>query len=104
MKDAAGKPWEIIRGDALKIISLLPNATDAIIGPALCFGRQDAARKQVHDRKYSSMGVGARPPLGDAKDQRSWTRWAAEWLSDARKVCKEGAPVCVFIDWRQYPL
>lgn len=27
----------------------------------------------------------------------------AEWLSDARKACKPGAPVCLFIDWRQYP-
>ena len=27
----------------------------------------------------------------------------AEWLSDARKACKPGAPICLFIDWRQYP-
>ena len=27
----------------------------------------------------------------------------AEWLYDARKACKPGAPVCLFIDWRQYP-
>ena len=40
---------------------------------------------------------------GDAKDQRSWTRWVAEWLYEARKVCKPGAPVCMFIDWRQLP-
>ena len=36
-------------------------------------------------------------------DQRSWTRWATEWLYDARKVCKLGVPVCMFIDWRQLP-
>ena len=23
---------------------------------------------------------------GDNRDQRSWTRWMAEWLSDARKL------------------
>lgn len=50
------------------------------------------------------MGENAPPPFdGDAKDQRSWTRWAAEWLYEARKVCKSGAPVCMFIDWRQLP-
>ena len=50
------------------------------------------------------MGESAPPPFdGDSKDQRSWTRWAAEWLYDARKVCKPGAPVCMFIDWRQLP-
>ena len=27
----------------------------------------------------------------------------AEWLSDARRVCKPGSPICLFIDWRQYP-
>ena len=37
------------------------------------------------------------------RQQRSWTRWMAEWLYDARKACKPGAPVCLFIDWRQYP-
>ena len=27
----------------------------------------------------------------------------AEWLYDVRLACKEGAPICLFIDWRQYP-
>ena len=40
---------------------------------------------------------------GDNKDQRSWTHWMAEWLYDVRKACKKGAPICLFIDWRQYP-
>ena len=40
---------------------------------------------------------------GDQKDQRSWTNWMADWLSDARKACRDGAPICLFIDWRQYP-
>ena len=40
---------------------------------------------------------------GDQKDQRSWTHWMAEWLYDVRLACKEGAPICLFIDWRQYP-
>ncbi len=38
-----------------------------------------------------------------SKDQRSWTHWMAEWLYDVRKACKSGAPICLFIDWRQYP-
>ncbi len=41
---------------------------------------------------------------GDNKDQRSWTHWMAEWLYDVRKACRVGAPICLFIDWRQYPL
>jgi len=27
----------------------------------------------------------------------------AEWLTEARRVCKPGAPICMFIDWRQLP-
>lgn len=30
-------------------------------------------------------------------------RWAAEWLYLARRAAKPGAPVCMFIDWRQLP-
>ena len=26
-----------------------------------------------------------------------------EWLFEAWKVCKDGAPICLFIDWRQLP-
>ncbi len=101
------KPWEIIHGDALQHISqFAPNTFDAVITdpPYASGGRTQAEKKKSTPEKYSSMGENAPPAFeGDAKDQRSWTRWAAEWLSDARKVCKEGAPVCVFIDWRQFP-
>ena len=27
----------------------------------------------------------------------------AEWLAEARRVTKPGAPICMFIDWRQLP-
>ena len=26
-----------------------------------------------------------------------------EWLTEARRVCVPGAPICMFIDWRQLP-
>ena len=98
--------WEIIHGDALKVlIALPPHLRCRHHRSPVCFRRPDAIReKQVHRQKYSSMGENAPPPFdGDAKDQRSWTRWAAEWLYEARKASKPGAPVCMFIDWRQLP-
>ena len=74
------------------------------VGDYASGGRTQAEKNKSTARKYSSMGENAPPPFdGDAKDQRSWTRWAAEWLYEARKVCKSGAPVCMFIDWRQLP-
>ena len=99
--------WEIIHGDALKVLrEFAPNTFDAVITdpPYASGGRTQAEKNKSTDKKYSSMGESAPPPFdGDSKDQRSWTRWAAEWLYDARKVCKPGAPVCMFIAWRQLP-
>ena len=99
--------WEIIQGDALKVLEgFAPGTFDAVITdpPYASGGRTQAEKNKSTTSKYSSMGENAPPPFeGDAKDQRSWTRWAAEWLYEARKVCKSGAPVCMFIDWRQLP-
>ena len=89
--------WEIIHGDALKVLrEFAPNTFDAVITdpPYASGGLTQAEKNKSTDKKYSSMGESAPPPFdGDSKDQRSWTRWAAEWLYDARKVCKPGAPV-----------
>lgn len=99
--------WEIIQGDALKVLEgFAPGTFDAVITdpPYASGGRTQAEKNKSTTFKYSSMGENAPPPFeGDAKDQRSWTRWAAEWLYEARKLCKPGAPVCMFIDWRQLP-
>ena len=99
--------WEIIQGDALKVLDgFAPGTFDAVITdpPYASGGRTQAEKNKSTAKKYSSMRENAPPPFdGDAKDQRSWTRWAAEWLYEARKVCKPGAPVCMFIDWRQLP-
>ena len=99
--------WEIIQGDALQLLpNFAPGTYDAVITdpPYASGGRTQAEKNKSTAKKYSSMGDHAPPPFdGDSKDQRSWTRWAAEWLGDARKLCKPGAPVCMFIDWRQLP-
>ena len=75
--------WEIIQGDALKVLSgFTPNTFDAVITdpPYASGGRTQAEKNKSTAKKYSSMGESAPPPFdGDAKDQRSWTRWAAEW-------------------------
>ena len=100
------KNWAIIQGDALKVLEgFAPGTFDAVITdpPYASGGRTQAEKNKSTAQKYSSMKNA--PPAfdGDAKDQRSWTRWAAEWLYLARKACKPGAPVCMFIDWRQLP-
>ena len=99
--------WEIIHGDALSLLRSYPAGSfDAIITdpPYASGGRTQAEKNKSTAQKYSSMGENAPPAFdGDAKDQRSFTSWCAEWLSECRRIAKPGAPLCVFIDWRQLP-
>ena len=87
---SVNQKWSILQGDALKVLgTFAPNTFDAVITdpPYASGGRTQAEKNKSTARKYSSMGENAPPPFdGDAKDQRSWTRWAAEWLYEARKV------------------
>ena len=101
------QPWEIIHGDALKLLREYPAGSfDAIITdpPYASGGRTQAEKNKSTAQKYSSMGKDAPPAFeGDAKDQRSFTNWCAEWMHECRRIAKPGAPICVFIDWRQLP-
>lgn len=108
IEHSGGDGWTILHGDMLNIIqSFEPGVFDAVITdpPYASGGSRPHEKNRTTNQKYSSMEKeNALPDFdGDQKDQRSWTNWMAQWLSDARKVCKEGAPICLFIDWRQYP-
>ena len=65
--------WEIIHGDALKLLGCFsPGTFDAIITdpPYASGGRTQAEKNKSTAQKYSSMGENAPPPFeGDAKDQ-----------------------------------
>ena len=98
----------IIHGDVLHTLRDFPDGMfgGIITDPPYASGSADQnARQQGTGAKYTSVKSGNPLPdfEGDAKDQRSWTHWMAEWLTEARRVCKPGAPICLFIDWRQLP-
>jgi site-specific DNA-methyltransferase (adenine-specific) len=98
----------IIRGDTLRVLKEFPdNLFGGIVtDPPYASGASDQnARQKSTAQKYSSAKQNCTLPdfEGDSKDQRSWTHWMAEWLQEARRVTKEGAPICLFIDWRQLP-
>jgi len=98
----------IVHGDTLQILKTFPDALfgGIITDPPYASGAADQnARQKPTAQKYSSFKEGNPFPdfEGDAKDQRSWTHWMTEWLIDARRCSKPGAPVCLFIDWRQLP-
>ncbi len=98
--------WEIIQGDALKLLGgFSPGTFDAVITdpPYASGGRTQRRRTSPPPREVFQHGGPRAPALrGDAKISFPG-RWAAEWLADARKLCRPGAPVCMFIDWRQLP-
>ncbi|MDR2088645.1 MAG: site-specific DNA-methyltransferase [Clostridiales Family XIII bacterium] len=102
------KGTAILRGDALRVLRDFPDAVfgGIITDPPYASGAADQNGKQkATSQKYS--GVKSGNPLpdfeGDSKDQRSWTDWMTEWLLEARRCALPGAPVCMFIDWRQLP-
>ena len=105
---SARADWAILNGDTLKLVkAILPGILDAVITdpPYASGGSKQNERNRTTNQKYSSMSAEKALPDfdGDQKDQRSWTHWMTEWLYDVRKACKSGAPICLFIDWRQYP-
>ena len=106
MSMSDNQKWSILQGDALKVLGTFAPTPLTLSSPIRPMRPVDAPRRRKTNPPPGSIPVWARthrPFDGDAKDQRSWTRWAAEWLYEARKVCKSGAPVCMFIDWRQLP-
>jgi site-specific DNA-methyltransferase (adenine-specific) len=98
----------IIKGDTLQVLQSFHDALfgGVITDPPYASGAADQnSRQKATSQKYTSVKSGNPLPdfEGDSKDQRSWTHWCAEWLAEARRCSKEGAPICLFIDWRQLP-
>ncbi|MCI5729221.1 MAG: site-specific DNA-methyltransferase [Clostridia bacterium] len=108
IEHSGGDGWTILHGDTLKVISeCKPEVFDAVITdpPYASGGRSQVEKNRTTNQKYSSMDKeNALPDFeGDQMDQRSWTLWMMDWLRAARRASKPGAPICLFIDWRQYP-
>ena len=103
-----GDRWLILHGDSLQILRQFePNSFDAIITdpPYASGGSSQTTKNRSTSEKYSSMSKEKALPDfdSDQMDQLSWMFWTAAWLQDARRIAKPGAPVCLFIDWRQLP-
>jgi len=102
------KGAQIIQGDLMHI---LPTFPDNLFGGIICdppyasgAADQNSKQKSTAQKYCNAKSNHVLPDFeGDSKDQRSWTRWMTEWLIEARRVTKPGAPICMFIDWRQLP-
>lgn len=103
-----GEGWTILHGSSSRICREFKRGVfDAVITdpPYASGGSTPNERGRTTNQKYSSMPAEKALPdfEGDQMDQRSWTNWMEDWLLDVRLACKVGAPICLFIDWRQYP-
>ncbi|GAA0426994.1 site-specific DNA-methyltransferase [Pseudomonas veronii subsp. inensis] len=99
----------MFHGDCLRYLEQIPdNSVDALITdpPYSSGGLYMGTRQQPPSAKYlQSGGCNLYPEFtGDQRDQRSHLRWCVLWLTEAFRVLKSGAPVCLFSDWRQLPL
>jgi site-specific DNA-methyltransferase (adenine-specific) len=98
----------ILQGDCLQVIRRFDRGAfgGVVTDPPYSSGGQTISAKQQPTSKKYTATKGACPYAdfeGDNKDQRSWTRWMAAWMYEARQVCRKGAPIVVFSDWRQLP-
>ena len=95
-------------GDSLPIMEAMADTSfDAVITdpPYASGGLKAAERKQATSRKYqrSKTQVRYEDFYGDGLDQRAYLRWSVMWLSEARRLLKDGGNLLCFIDWRQLP-
>ncbi len=102
------KPWKLIQGDSLAMLRELPdNSVDAIItDPPYSSGgmfRSDRSAKTSTKYVQSGTEIERAEFFGDNRDQRSWLAWCSLWLAECFRVAKNGAPCCIFIDWRMLP-
>jgi len=100
---------QLLQGDALKLLPTLPSASfDALITdpPYASGGLTAGARQRPPSEKYVQTGGRALHAdfVGDERDQRSHLQWMVLWLSECNRLLRDGAPVCLFTDWRQLPL
>lgn len=98
---------EIYRGNALDVLRGDIGLFDAVItDPPYSSGAATLSGKQASTaKKYT--GTENRCPFpdfaGDAMDSRSWAHMMREVLEAAREKSRPGAPLAVFIDWRNLP-
>ncbi|WP_394793853.1 DNA-methyltransferase [Armatimonas sp.] len=103
------KEGDLYWGDALEILPTFPDASfDAIVtDPPYCSGGMTMSeRARPASVKYVQSRQQLRWPEfeSESMDQNAWMTWTYRWLKECKRVAKDGAPIVIFIDWRQLPL
>lgn len=94
----------VLEGDVLDVLPTLPaGCVDLVLAdPPYSSGGMMRGDRAAPDTagKYSRAARSLQV-LGDTRDQRQWLVWAGMWLRQTVRVCKPGAIVAAFVDWRQ---
>jgi len=100
MIDKDFKGTKVIHGDILQVLPQLPDGVfgGVITDPPYCSGGLFSNNRRDNSANKYLSGSGDFENFDDCKDQRSFTSWSLLWMTELFRVCKSGAPVCLFID------
>lgn len=99
--------WRVIQGDSLvKLAELESSSLDGVIcdPPYSSGGAFRSDRTTGAAAKYLQAAAKYEDFAGDNRDARSFGYWCTLWLAECWRVCREGSPIGVWIDWRQLPM
>jgi site-specific DNA-methyltransferase (adenine-specific) len=95
----------IIQGDCLSVMRDMADDTfDAVItDPPYCSGgeSQRGQSKPTSEKYTMAKALSKMPDFFDALTPSAWRRFTREWLTESRRISKNGAPLLIFCDWRQ---
>lgn len=101
--------WMIEPGEALRVLSTLPDAildaviTDPPYSSGGIFRGDRAGPSAISKYVHSDLHAYRIDFAGDTRDQRGHAYWCALWLAEALRASVPGATAAVFTDWRQLP-
>lgn len=109
MLSTSGQGWKLVRGDGVRMLMEMADASvDAIITdpPYSSGGAFRSDRQQATGTKYVNTVTEIQRPdfAGDNRDQRAFLAWCTVWMGEALRVVKPGGWFLAFADWRQLPV
>ncbi|MCY0932557.1 site-specific DNA-methyltransferase [Streptomyces sp. H27-H1] len=102
-------PFSLHQGDALSVLATLPDGcVDSVItDPPYNSGGRTAKERtsRTARQKYTSNDAQHALPdfTGENMDQRSYSFWLTQIMTEAHRLTKPGGTALLFSDWRQLP-
>lgn len=101
--------FSLHQGDALSVLATLPDgcADSVITDPPYNSGGRTAKERTSRSARQKYVSADAQHALpdfvGENMDQRSYTLWLTQIMTEAHRATKVGGTALLFTDWRQLP-